>query len=589
MARSSPRRVRAAAGILLVALVGTATAFAGISRALQDRYRRNYDNKALFLKVPIFADRQHVFIIGTTVRPEPAGAAAARFKVGDQVRVLGIDFSGDEIRFKLSAISGTGLATLVFKFDAELTENFPNSAVFDRALAATFTEGMKFSDLDEAKRGYVEDQFERAARDLATTTGTTREFVLKSMAEKLPAYQDAQRDVENLKARNQELSGQIAQTQSENRRLEGELRQQQAEVGRLRTLTTSLQEKIDASSSQLSRLGDELKSSKGMTQGYQSQLANLQRSLNLKVDQNRDLAGQISDLAQATKKLQKDNETFETQTAGLRKDLETERGTGKRLAGEVDELKSSNRQLNETISTLTSKEDSIARQYLELKRSKENLENAKRAVDSLRTRVVEEKTESGVRYRKLQLLLREIPLGNLELLVPERLSPEEQKTAELRFSTESIDYVKIAPDERQILRGLGERLKLRAELHSESAAMQVKSDPKEATHELGERDRATWRWEIANRGVEDGRLRFAVALVDKHSEEIPVLREEHAVASASVVRQVRTYLQPIPLAVGAVLGFLLFGIVGIFRKGKRPVDLRKNPPAPTPYVGQKQL
>src|SRR5262245_56451890 len=81
-ARSSSG-VRAAAGILLVALAGTATAFAGISRALQDRYRRSYDNKALFLKVPIFADRQHVFIIGTTVRPEPAGAATARFKVGD--------------------------------------------------------------------------------------------------------------------------------------------------------------------------------------------------------------------------------------------------------------------------------------------------------------------------------------------------------------------------------------------------------------------------------------------------------------------------------------------------------------------------
>ncbi|PYV08193.1 MAG: hypothetical protein DMG07_26510, partial [Acidobacteria bacterium] len=165
--------------------------FAGVSRPIQERYRRNYENKALFLKVPIFAERQHIFITGNSARPEPPPAGVpARFKVGDQVRVLGIDFSGDEIRFKLGAISGTGSATLVFKFDAELADSFPNSAAFDGALDGAFTEGMKFSDVDEAKRGYVEDQFERVLRDLVTTSGTSREFVLKSMAAKLPGYQE---------------------------------------------------------------------------------------------------------------------------------------------------------------------------------------------------------------------------------------------------------------------------------------------------------------------------------------------------------------------------------------------------------------
>jgi len=448
---------------------------------------------------------------------------------------------------------------------------------------------MKFSDVDEAKRGYVEDQFERVLRDLVTTSGTSREFVLKSMAAKLPGYQDALRDVENLKGKNQELSGQLGQAQSDNRRLETEVRQQQAEINRLRSSMAALQEKIDSSSSQLARLGEDLKTSRGMTQTYQSQLANLQRSLNLKVDQNRDLAGQISDLAAATKKLQKDNEALESQGAALRKELEGERNANKRLSGEVEDLKASNQKLNETIATLTSKEDSLARQYLDVKLSKENLENARRGLENLSTRVLEEKREGGMRYRKAQLLLREIPLGTLELKIPERLSPGERKSAELVFATDSIDYVRVSPDERQILRSLGEKLKLQAKLSSPASTMQIKSDRNEAAQELGERDRATWRWDIDNRGTEDTRLELDVALVNRNADPIPLVREEHLIASSSLVRQARDYLQPIPMALGAVLGFLLFGIVGVFRKGKRPVEVHKGRTSATPYIQQKQL
>jgi hypothetical protein len=72
-------------------------------------------------------------------------------------------------------------------------------------------------------------------------------------------------------------------------------------------------------------------------------------------------------------------------------------------------------------------------------------------------------------------------------------------------------------------------------------------------------------------------------MLNRHSGEIPVFRKEEAVLASNAVRHIRAYLQPIPLAVGGILGFLLFGIVGIFRRPKRsaahapgPVD----PPAP---------
>ena len=229
--------------------------FAGVSRVIQERYRGNYENKALYLKIPILADRQFVYISGQSFRNDQARAGAtARFKVGEQVRVLGLDFAGDEIKFKLGAIAGATIVELIYKFDAPLQDSFPNSGVFDKALAATFTEGLKYTDLDDAKRTYVEQEFERISREIATASGTDRDTVLKYVAPQLPAFQDAMREITNLQNRNQDLSRQVTQSQGENRKLESDSKNQQADITRLRNQASSLQDKMDSSTSQLQRL-----------------------------------------------------------------------------------------------------------------------------------------------------------------------------------------------------------------------------------------------------------------------------------------------------------------------------------------------
>jgi len=382
------------------------------------------------------------------------------------------------------------------------------------------------------------------------------------------------------------MQTQLAQAQTENRRLNSELRQQQAEVTRLRSASSSLEERMQSSSSQLQKLTEELRASRGTTQSYQTQLANLQRSLNLKADQNRDLSTQISELDGAMRKLQKDRDSFEAQTRSLTTSLEAERNASHRLSGELDDSKTALQQAKQTITTLTSKEDSLARQYIDLKRQKENLENISRSIDSLRTAVLEEKSERGVKYAKLGVYLGQIPLGTLEWQVPDRLAQGESKPAEVRFATDSIDYVKVTADERHVLRSLGERLKLQVKLASASESFEIKPVKSEERQEVGERDAATWRYSISNRGTRDERLGLSVALVNRNSDEVPLVHLEQLVVSSSVVREVRGYLQPVPLAAGAILGFLLFGIAGIFRKGAR----RPTAPAPAPtIIGQKQL
>jgi hypothetical protein len=144
---------------------------------------------------------------------------------------------------------------------------------------------------------------------------------------------------------------------------------------------------------------------------------------------------------------------------------------------------------------------------------------------------------------------------------------------------ESIDYVKVAPEERRILHSLGERLKLQVRLVSSSPTMEVTPGKEEAVQDVGERDRAAWRWTILNRGTQDARLVLTAHLVNRNSDDIPLLQQDCPIMSASAVRQARNYLQPIPLTVGALFGFLLFGIIGIFRRAKAPKYSPKRTPS----------
>ncbi len=579
-----------AAGLLSF---GAGFAGAGVSRVIQERYRKNYENKALFLKIPIFSEKQYVFISGATFRHDPPPPGNQIYKLGDQLRVLEIDFGGDEIKFKLGPIANPSSANveLVFKFDSPLQEDFPNSGVFDRALGATFTEGLKYTDLEDAKRLYVEQEFERAARGIAASSGTSRDAVMKYVAPQLPAYQEAVREVESLQNRIQDLGKQLTQAQSEIVKLETESKTQQAENSRLRSQAASLQEKIDNSTSQLTRLGEDLRNAKGASQSYQRELANLQRSLKIRVDTNRDLAAQIAELGEVMQKIRKDNETLQGQNTSLHSDLDRAKSDNARLDGENQDLRTSVRQKDETIKTLSSKEDSLARQYITLKQAKDNLENVTLSVSSLRSRVIEEKTEGGVQSGKIGAYLGDIQLGTLEWRFPARLETNQEKAGDASFTMDSIDYVRVAPEERRILQSLGDPLKLRVTLVSGGERMEVTQDEESELKEISERESAAWNWRILNRGAQDTRLFLEARLVNKNGDEVPLLQSERLIVSSNMVRQVRNYVQPIPMALGAVLGGLLVGITGLFRRSRRPSQATTHTGAakPSSYGTRKEL
>jgi peptidoglycan hydrolase CwlO-like protein len=590
------RLMRVTAVLTLLLASGTAHfAVAGVSRAIQDKYRRDYDGKALFLRTPVFAERKYVDLSGGSFRFEPDPTGTARFKVGEQVRITGVDFGGDEIRFRIAAIAGVNVAEIVYRFAASLKEDFPESDVFDRALQATFTEGLKYADIENAKKGYIDDAFERYVRETMALTSSSREAVLKSAAAQLPAYQDALREVEALKGRNQDFSTQLSQSQAENRKMETELKAQQAEIVRLRGTNSALQEKIDSSASQLLHLGEEVRSARGTAQGYQRELSNLQQSLNIKVDAGGDIGSQIGELTQAVRKIQREKTSLTAQNSSLTTNVTNLETTKNRLTKQVEDLEASLKKKEDLIASLTSKEDSLARQYVQTKQAKENLENVVRTLGDLTTKIEERKVQGGTERAKISVYLKDVLLGSLIYALPERMSPNEEKQAEASFSTESIDYVRVSPDERQILRSLGDKLKVQAQLSSSSPAVSVRPDGEKTLQEVGERDRVDWRWKVSNGGTDDASLALTVQLVNRNSDAIPLLRREQFVTSANLVREVRESLHPIPLAVGALIGFVLFGIAGVFRRFRDPRVSRGReatldpPPGSTPTAGTKRL
>ena len=143
----------------------------------------------------------------------------------------------------------------------------------------------------------------------------------------------------NFPDRAKDLSSQLSESQDGERKLQSEFKLREAEVDRLKSDNAALQEKIDNFASQVSKLGEENRNIRGSARGYQKELENIQRSLNLRVDSSRDLSMQIADLGQAMVKLQKENQIQTERIASLQAGLNAQETVNKRLSEDNEDLK----------------------------------------------------------------------------------------------------------------------------------------------------------------------------------------------------------------------------------------------------------
>lgn len=562
-------------GLLCLASGGLAPAHAGVSPAVQEAYRAQYVNKAMFMKIPIYSARQVVDVGGGSFRAVPQTTPPV-YKVGDQFRILRIDFGRDEIKFRLSGITSPGEAEVVYKFPSELEEAFPGREAFDRALEGTFTEGLRYADIEQARIGFLEGEFDRSIDRLAEAASSDRATVLARVAPLIPDYREVRGERDALAAEVERISAELARAKAGTAGLEAKLGEREGEIARLQSAQAAMQKNLAGSGGRIETLEAQLRESAGRVRTFESEIAAIRRSLDAEAGSNRDLTRSNAELAERIQ--------------GMQADLREREAANVRLAGEIEGLKAEIGEKESTIRTLTSNKDSLGRQYVEMKEEKEKLDAFALAVRSLRTRIVEEKTGKGFYEARAGVYAGEVLLGHLQWSVPSALAHNESKAARATFRAESIDDVKVDPGERQLLRTLGERLQIRLDLEPGSPSMAVDPGQEGGAREIGERQEFTWEWHIRNGGTQDCPVVLAAHVQNRHGEAVPLLRKGHVIAASNPVRLIRSYLEPVPMAVGAVLGFLLFGIVGIFRK---PARRRRTPPdsgaAAAPRVNAKKL
>ena len=563
---------------MLWMLYNVTPAIAGVSQSIQDQYKKNYENKALFLKIPIYEEKQFIDIKGQVFQAV-SGIGSPLYKVGDQLRILQVDFGRDQIKFRLGAIASRAEAEIIFQFDTDLQENFPNRETFDRALQSTFTEGLKYSDIEDAQISFLKEEFDRSVSRMAGAASLNRDFVLEKIAPLIPDYRATRDERDALKAKVQDISTQLTQAQVDKRKLESDLKEQGSELSRMISTNTSLQETITSSESQVSTLDKELRDAQMKVQSFEREIADIKRSLNMEADSNRDLT--------------KNNAELADRIGALQADLAGQKAANMKLTDEIEDKNKETEKLNSTITTLTSNKNSLSSQYVKLKDEKEKLDEFALTVDALGARMIEEKTEDGRYKGKADIYLGDVRLGSVNWSIPSYLNHNASGSGEATFYAESIDYVQVKPEVRRLLRTLGEKLKVRLNLVALSPTMTANSDNGTEPRELGERERSTWNWQLMNKGTQDVSFLLSASLLNSNSREISLFKNEHLVASSNPIRMIRSHLQPIPLAIGVVLGFLLFGIVGIFRRPqKRKTPPKAAPPGPAEpkhYVSEKKL
>ena len=115
---SSVKKLPLAALVFLVCL---GSLDAKIGREIRDQYVAKYENRAMFLKVPVRGLRQVVHVDGTGARLDRSNLGEpVNFKVGEQVRITEVNFKDDSVRFKIASIDLVREGELTFLLPAPI-------------------------------------------------------------------------------------------------------------------------------------------------------------------------------------------------------------------------------------------------------------------------------------------------------------------------------------------------------------------------------------------------------------------------------------------------------------------------------------
>ncbi len=566
------------------AVVGSfAVLYAGVSKETETYYRTEYENKAMFLKVPVSGNNQVLYVRGMSpVSGSTDPEMQVTFKVAEQVRITQVDFKDASVTFTLASLDGTRSSTLVFQFASSLNYSFSERPAFDAALRATFTEGLTFQEIERAKKEYIQDQTERLVRRFASTTNTSSDFVRTSMLSSDPAFRKSADQVSETERRVKELEQELANETAKVRRAENGLASAKVDLLDANRSTTEMRKERDDLARKHAALSKEVSGLKASNQRTQAQLNSVAGKLDLEAGSNVELGKQLEDLSREIDALKADRDRLSVRAKKLGEELGAVTRERDKLSGDLKSTERRATRLQSNLNSLTSNRNSLEANFVKTKEQKENLELARELEQAISVRR-SRKTEDGESVQVTELYLLSQKIGEVEIQLP--VDPEQ--SCRIAYRAESPDLVQFSEDERRLFEAFGTEIQVENEWRTglgDVAAVLQEGDPVQS---IPYREKGEWVWGFQGQAGDSPQVIANTYLVTSSGERVLATSQEFEFNSAGVLAEFSGSFSLFSLLLGLCLGAgglkIVASLWGRNRANGQPPDRQAR------YAAQKQL
>jgi hypothetical protein len=534
---------------------------AGVSREIESWYVQNYENKALFLKIPIRGERQIVHVRDNQPTLDPGSASLPLlFKVGDQVRITDVNFRSDYVRFKIASLDMSGEGEISFEFPRQLEEDFSQRGNFDVALESTLTEGLSYTDIDSAKEEFIKSQFEQFVQQLARANNTSNDFVMTTLGEKVPAYRLA-------KSKLQEVEQILLEETAARQQNESDLARLKVELDQTKTQLSTLQFEQEGLLNEIASAEQQAAAFKKTAKDHEQQIESLVKNLNLKSSSATSLSTQVKVLNESIDSMQQEQMIRARELQDATTQLAQHQESNQKLSQELQKTQKEKDKVWDDLRLLTSNRKSLEARYLETKRENEKFENTSLLAKSLSFRRRIETREEGV-FQLADLYLLNQPIATLEVQVP----PYAGTVHPVRLEVKSPDIVKFAEDERAIYEILGETLKIQTSWQTRSDDLNIVLLDTESLQTVGPREKTEWPWMFQGDISQPEQVSLVTHLVSSDGVEIFLGSQDFTVSPGQMFARLRHSFSLISLLAGVVLAIAALGIVFTFRKRSQSAE-----------------
>ena len=538
---------------------------AGVRREIENWYVQNFENKAMFLKIPVRGKRQVFHVKATSPILDPASAnLPLLFKVGDQVRITEVNFRNDVVRFKIASIDLSQESEILFQFPQQLSQDFRQQPSFDATLLATFTEGLSYTDVESAKEEFIKSQFDQFIQQLARSNNTSAEFVRSTLGEKFPEYQLLQEEADSLKSRLQRVEQTLLDENLAGREVQSQLARFQEDLDQTRIELSGVQGERDDLLEEIKSARERTDDFRKSAEEYEQQMTALVENLNLKTSSASSLGAQVSVLNDSIQTLRQEQITRGRKLEEVNTQLEELQVKNRELSEDLKKAQDERQKVWDNLSVLTSNRKSLEARYVASQEENEKLQNAALLSSSLHLERRIERREEGT-FQLADLYLLSQHLATLEMQVP----PYSGTVHPVRFSMKSPDMVKFSEEEREIYEVLGEPLKIETSWQSSSNDLKFLLLNKEAIQTVGPRETVEWPWLFQGEISQPEQASLITYLVSSEGREIFLGSQDVTVNPGQMMARLQQAISPLSLLAGAVLAIAVLGLVFGFRGHSR--------------------